>query len=49
MGELAIRYGVWKEEELEIIGEIQYQMTNLLRVISKKEKWFKQLTLGLNI
>ena len=46
MGELAVRYGVWKEE-LEVIGEIQYQ--NDKRTSSNFEeqrKGFKQLTLG---
>ncbi|WP_445716624.1 transporter [Flavobacterium sp.] len=46
MGELAIRYGVWKEE-LEIIGEIQYQNDKLTSGnFEEKRNGFKQLTLG---
>ena len=46
MGELAIRYGVWKEE-LEIIGEIQYQNDKLTSgSYEKSRNGFKQLTLG---
>lgn len=46
MGELALRYGVWKEE-LEIIGEIQYQKDNLTSgAFEESRSGFKQLTLG---
>lgn len=46
MGELAIRYGVWKEE-LEIIGEIQYQNDKLTSgSYEESRNGFKQLTLG---
>lgn len=46
MGELALRYGVWKEE-LEIIGEIQYQKDNLTSgTFEESRSGFKQLTLG---
>lgn len=46
MGELAIRYGVWKEE-LEIIGEIQYQNDKLSSgSYEESRNGFKQLTLG---
>lgn len=46
MGELAIRYGVWKEE-LEVIGEIQYQNDKLTSgSYEESRNGFKQLTLG---
>lgn len=46
MGELALRYGVWKEE-LEIIGELQYQNDKLTSgFFEEKRNGFKQLTLG---
>ena len=46
MGELAIRYGVWKEE-LEVIAEIQYQNDKLTSgAFEEKRSGFKQLTLG---
>ncbi len=46
MGELAIRYGVWKEE-LEVIAEIQYQNDKLTSgTFEEKRSGFKQLTLG---
>ena len=46
MGELAIRYGVWKEE-LEVIAEIQYQNDKLTSgAFEEKRNGFKQLTLG---
>ena len=46
MGELAVRYGVWKEE-LEVIGEIQYQNDKHTSSNFKEQrKGFKQLTLG---
>ena len=44
--DLAIRYGVWKEE-LEIIGEIQYQNDKLNSpFVNERRSGFKQLTLG---
>ncbi|CAM3886687.1 transporter [Flavobacterium cucumis] len=46
MGELVLRYGVWKEE-LEIIGELQYQNDKLTSgFFEEKRNGFKQLTLG---
>ncbi len=46
IGELDIRYGVWKEE-LEIIGEIEYQNDKLTNgLFNEKRNGFKQLTLG---
>jgi len=46
MGELAIRYGVFKEE-LEVIGEIQYQNDKLTSgSYEEKRNGFKQLTIG---
>lgn len=46
MGELAVRYGVWKEE-LEAIVEIQYQADKLNSpYLSEGRSGFRQLTLG---
>ncbi|MEZ4854540.1 transporter [Flavobacterium sp.] len=46
IGELALRYGVWKEE-LEVIGEIQYQKDNYTSpFLNEKRSGIKQLTLG---
>jgi len=46
IGELAIRYGVWKEE-LEVIADIQYQSDKLtVGNFEEKRNGFKQLTLG---
>lgn len=46
MGELVLRYGVWKEE-LEVIGEVQYQNDKLTSgVYEEGRNGFKQLTLG---
>lgn len=46
IGELALRYGIWKEE-LEIIGELQYQNDKLTSgFFEEKRNGFKQLTLG---
>lgn len=46
MGELVLRYGVWKEE-LEVIGEIQYQNDKLTSgAYEEGRNGFKQLTLG---
>lgn len=46
MGELVLRYGVWKEE-LEVIGEIQYQRDKFNSVyVDESRSGFKQLTLG---
>lgn len=46
IGELVFRYGVWKEE-LEVIGEIQYQNDKLTSGnYEEKRNGFKQLTLG---
>ena len=46
IGELAIRYGVWKEE-LEVIAEIQYQNDKLTAGnFEEQRNGFRQLTLG---
>ena len=46
LGELAIRYGVWKEE-LEIIGEIQYQTDKYTSTFYEENRsGLRQLTLG---
>lgn len=46
IAELALRYGVWKEE-LEIIGEVQYQTDKYNSAFLKENRsGFKQLTLG---
>lgn len=45
-GDLALRYGVWKEE-LEVIGEIQYQVDEYTSAyLNENRSGFKQLTLG---
>jgi len=46
MGELVLRYGVWKEE-LEVIAEIQYQNDKFSSpFLDEKRSGFRQLTLG---
>lgn len=46
LADLAIRYGVWKEE-LEIIGEIQYQNDKYTSLfLDENRNGFRQLTLG---
>lgn len=46
MAELVLRYGVWKEE-LEIIGEIQYQNDKFSSpFLDEKRNGLRQLTLG---
>ncbi len=46
VGELVLRYGIWKEE-LEIIGELQYQNDKLTSgFFNERRSGFKQLTLG---
>lgn len=46
VGELVLRYGIWKEE-LEIIGEVQYQNDKLTSgFFNESRSGFKQLTLG---
>lgn len=46
LADLAIRYGVWKEE-LEVIGEIQYQNDKYTSLfLDENRSGFRQLTLG---
>lgn len=46
IGELQLRYGVWKEE-LEIVGDIQYQTdTYTSPFLDENRSGFRQLTLG---